>query len=164
MPIIPGSLKITELGDPGLGPGVKTWRIEAIDSRGRLWVQGSFKVTQAEAEAKRDAAVFDLVELDLRELLEFVQLGDPNTVAAFDYTNRDITEDAGEEHIFQWFAEAGGAEAITVAWWMDGINTGKFNSIRDRIGYTGAQGSDITSRFTFMVTVEPFYDLTIEAP
>ena len=145
-----------------LGPGVKTWMIHAVDDRGRRWRHGTLKMTLAEAEVIRDAVVFNLAEQDNQELLEWVQAR--NTVADFDFTNRDITEDQGEEYIFQWFAEAEGAEAITVAWWMNDINTGKFNAVRDRIGYTGDQGADITSRFTFMVSVNPWYDLTVEAP
>ena len=96
------------------------------------------------------------------ELLAWVQAR--NTVAAFDYTDRDIVQADGEEHVFQWFAGSPGTEAITVAWWMDDINTGKFNAIRDRIGYSGEAGANITSRFTFMVSVEPWYDAIEEAP
>ncbi len=145
-----------------IGPGVKRWRVDGVDVLGRIWVHGPFSGTQAEAEVIRDAVVWDLAEQDKAEVLAWVQ--ERNTVAAFDYTDRDIVEADGEEHVFQWFAENLGAEAITVAWWMDGINTGKFNSIRDRIGYTGDQGATITIRFSDMVVVEPTYDLTIEAP
>ncbi len=144
------------------GPGVMRWRVDAVDAKGRRWVHGPFFGTQAEGDVIRDAVVFDLAEEDKSELLAWVQAR--NTVAAFDYTDRDITEVRGEEHIFQWFVESLGAEAITVAWWLDAINTGKFNNILGRIGYTGNQGDSITSRFAGMVTVEPFYDATIEAP
>ncbi len=144
------------------GPGIKRWRVDGVDALGRIWVHGPFSGTQAEAEVIRDAVVWDLAELDLRDVLEWVQAR--NTVAAFDYTDRDITQAEAEEHVFKWFAESRGVDAITVAWWMDGINTGKFNSIRDRIGYTGDQGATITIRFSDMVVVEPTYDLTIEAP
>ena len=150
-----------------LGPGHKRWRVDGENLRGRPWKHGSFGGTLAEAEVIRDAITAEslgMAETDLAELLEFVQLGDPNTVAAFDYTDRDIVQADGEEHIFKWFAEAEGAEAITVAWWLESINTGTFNSIRNRIVYTGTQGADITSRFTFMGLAEPWYDLTVEAP
>ena len=144
------------------GPGVKRWRVDATDARGRIWVHGPFFGTQAAGEVVRDAVAFDLAEQDKAELLEWVHAR--NTVAAFDYTGRDITEAQGEEHVFQWFAESPGAEAITVAWWLDSINTGTFNNILGRVGYTGDQGDSITSRFTSMVTVDPWYDLTIKAP
>lgn len=137
----------------------------AIDSLGREWRRSRARFAdEAAAEAASDA--FDwtvqLIGADQQELLEWVQA--LNTVADFDFSGRDIDEDAGEEFIFQWFAESEGSNAITVAWWMDDINTGQFNSIRDRIGYTGLQGADITSRFTFMVAVNPWYDFIVEAP
>ncbi len=145
-----------------IGPGIKRWRVDGVDALDRIWVHGPFSGTQAEAEVIRDGVVWDLAELDKAELLAWVQAR--NTVADFDYTDRDIVQADGEEHVFQWFAESPGVDAITVAWWMDEINTGRFKAIRDRIGYTAAQGSAITSRFTFMVSVEPWYDLIVEAP
>ncbi len=144
-----------------IGPGVKRWRIDAVDALGRPWKHGSFSGTQTEGEAVRDSVVFDLAELDKRELLEWVQAR--NTVASFDYTNRDITEAQGEEHVFQWFMESLGAEAITVAWWFDSLNTGAFNAITTRMDIVEHR-MDITSRFTFMVSVDPWYNLTIEVP
>ncbi len=161
MPIVSRTLtKIANRED--IAPGWKRWRIEGKDARGRPWVLGPFGDIQVDAEARLAAVSWNLAEADNEDLLLWVQAR--NTVASFDYTDRDITLDDGEEYIFQWFAEAPGDDAMTVAWWMDGINTGKFNSIRDRIGYTGAQGADITSRFTFMVSVEPWYQFTVEAP
>lgn len=158
MPIVSRVLK--ELATRSdLGPGVKTWRVDGEDARGRRWVKGPFKVTRAEAEAIRDATSWDLAEADKRELLKWVQAG--NTVASFDITNRDITEEQGEEHIFRWFMESLGADAITVSWWLDDINTGKFNAITTRMNIVEHR-SNITSRFTFMVSVEPWYDFTIE--
>ncbi len=145
-----------------IGPGIKRWRVDGVDALGRIWVHGPFSGTQAEAEVIRDAVVWDLAEVDKTELLAWVQAR--NTVAVFDYTDRDITQADGEEHVFKWFTESPGAEAITVAWWMDDINTGKFNNILARVGFTGDQGDTITSRFSSMVTVEPFYDLIVEAP
>jgi hypothetical protein len=142
-------------------PDRKRWRIDGVDALGRGYVHGPFSGTQAEADAVLSTVVWNLTKADKDELLDWVK--NRNTVASFDYTNRDITELDGEEYIFQWFAESPGNDAILVAWWMDSINTGKFNSIRDRIGYTGDQGADITSRFSFMVTVEPWYEFIVEA-
>ncbi len=161
MPIVSKTLiKVANRED--ISPGWKRWCINGKDSTGRLWVYGSFGGTQADAEEVLAGVSWDLSEADLVDVLRWVQAR--NTVASFDYTDRDITKADAEEHIFKWFAEADGEEAITVAWWMDDINTGKFNSIRDRVGYTGTQGADITSRFTFMVAVEPWYQFTIKAP
>ena len=137
----------------------------AVDDKGREWRRSRSRFAdEAAATVASDAHNWtpQLISQDKQDLLVWVQA--LNDVADFDYTGRDTDEDAGEEFIFQWFAENLGDDAITVAWWMDDINTGKFNSIRDRIGYTGIQGADITSRFTFMVSVEPWYDLTIETP
>ncbi len=161
MPITSTSLvKLANRED--VGAGIKRWRVDGLDARGRRWVRGPFFAIEAEAEAIRSTVVWNLSEADFAELLVWVQ--SRQSVADFDFTNRDINEDEGEEFIFQTFAESPGDEAIKLAWWMDDINTGKFNQIRDRLGYTGTQGADITSRFTFMVSVEPWYDFIVEAP
>ncbi len=158
MPIT--SRTLTELASrEDIAPGFKRWRVDAVDAKGRRWVHGPFGGTLAEAEPIRDAVAFDLADLDKRELLEWVQAR--NTVADFDYTDRDIAEAQGEEHVFQWFMESPGAEAITVAWWLDSINTGRFNAITTRMNIVEHR-ANITSRFTFMISVEPWYDFTIK--
>ena len=164
MPIASRTLTLLATRDD-LGVGVKTWRVTGANLLGRPWKYGSFKVTQAEAEVIRDAITAEslgLAETDLGELLAWVQ--GRNTVATFDFTDRDITKAEGEEHILKWFAESMGVEAITVAWWLDDINTGAFNRILSRVGYTGDEGAEITDRFSQLVVVEPFYDLTVKAP
>lgn len=143
-------------------PGWKRWRIEATDNRGRVWTEGPFGALQADAEIRRDAFTADSSDLDRAELLAWVQA--LNEVDAFDYTNRDIDQDAGEEYIFQWFAERPGDDAITVAWWVEGINTGKFNSIRDRIPYSGLEGADIQQKASNLVLAQPWYDKIVLAP
>lgn len=142
------------------GNGKFKVREDHTDARGNSHLV-SYRTTksQVEVEVDMNARVIDLASGDNQELLSWVK--SRNTVASFDYTNRDINQLDGEEFIFQWFAESDGDEAITVAWWMDSINTGTFNNIRDRIGYTGQQGADITSRFQFMVLVEPWYNFTV---
>ena len=162
MPIVSKSLVLLANQPTAAEPDRKRWRVDGIDARGHRYVHGPFGGTQAEADAVLAGVVWELTGIDNAELLDWVKAR--NTVASFDYTNRDITQADGEEYIFQWFAEADGDEAITVAWWMDSINTGTFNAIRDRIGYTALQGADITSRFTFMVAVEPWYQFIVEAP
>ncbi len=42
-----------------LGPGIKRWRIDAVDDLGRRWVHGPFSGTRAKGESVRDAVVFD---------------------------------------------------------------------------------------------------------
>ncbi len=148
----------------GVDPGVKRWRIDAVDALGRVWVHGPFNGTQAEGEAARDAVVFDTAGLDMQELLEFVQLGAPNTVAAFDITNRDITEEEGEEHIYLTFATNDREIALTLAWWLKTLKTGERNTIAARIGFTGGQRGRIHQRYPPMVVVLPWLDAVEEAP
>ena len=159
MPVI--SRQLTKLANrDDIAPGMKKWRVDGVDAKGRGWKHGPFgPVDLVEAESIRDGVVWDLAGQDFSDLLEWVQA--LNTVATFDLTDRDITEDQGEEFITQWFAEALGQDAITVAWWLDGINTGLFNAITARIGYDGAQKSDITNRFTFLLVAEPWWDKTV---
>lgn len=147
-----------------IGPGVKSWRVDAVDTRGRPWVHGPFKVTQAEAEVIRDAVTFDLAELDKRELLEFVQLGPPNTVAAFDYTDHDITEEDGEEHIYLTFAANTREIALPLSWWLNTLKTGARNNIAGRVGFSGTQSGRIDQRYTPMVMVLPWLDAMEEVP
>ncbi len=147
-----------------LGPGVKTWRVEAVDARGRPWKKGPFKVTQVEAEIIRDAAVWDLIRRDKAELLKFVQLGTPNTVAAFDYTGSDITEEDGEDHIYLTFAINDREIALDLAWWLNTKNTGELNTIAGRVGFTGDERGRIHQRFPPMIVVNPWLDSVEEAP
>ena len=146
------------------GPGIKRWRVDAVDALGRIWVQGPFNGTQVEAEARRDAAVFNLAGKDKKELLQFVLLGTPNTVSAFDYTDRDITELDGEDHIYLTFATEDRVIALDLAWWLDTLNTGQRNTIAGRIGFTGDQRGRVDQRFPPMVVVNPFLDAIEEAP
>ncbi len=138
-------------------------RVSGLDAVGRNWVHGPFWADSlVDAEGIRDGVVWDLASEDNADLLVWVQVLNP--VSTFDLTGRDITEDQGEEFIMRWFAEKPGEEAITVSWWLDGINTGTFNSIRDRLGLTGAQGSTITQRFTFLLAAEPWWDVVVKVP
>ncbi len=149
---------------PDLGLGVKRWRVDAVDALGRRWVHGPFSGTQAEGEVIRDAWTPDLAELDKRELLEFVQIGAPNTVAVFDYTDRNITEDEGEEHVYLTFATSKHEIALTLAWWLDTLNTGARNNIAGRIGFSGQQRGRVDQRYPPMVVVLPWLDAVEGAP
>ncbi len=58
MPIV--SRTLTMLANrEDIGPGIKRWRVDAIDALGGVWVHGPFSGTRAEAEVIRDATVFD---------------------------------------------------------------------------------------------------------
>ncbi len=144
------------------GPGVKRWRVDAVDALGRIWVHGPLSGTQAEAEVIRDAVVWDLGELDRAELLTWVQAG--NTVAAFDYTNRDLTEEEGEEHIYLTFATNDREIALTLAWWLDTLNTGARNNIAGRLDFSGQQRGRVDQRYPPMVVALPWLDAVEEAP
>ncbi len=135
----------------------------AVDGKGQLWSRSRARFTsEAFAQADLDAYnwTLQLRDRDFNDLLVWVQ--ERNTVATFDLTDRDITEDEGEEFIMVWFAGHGGNKAITVAWWLDSLNTGQFNTIRDRVPFTGVQGSTITSKFTFLLAAEPWWNVIVE--
>ncbi len=135
----------------------------AVDAKGREWRRSRSRfASETVAQTAADAHDWtpQLQDRDFADLLVWVQ--DRNTVATFDLTGRDITEDDGEEFIMVWFAGHEGDEAITVAWWLDSINTGQFNTIRDRVPFTGVQGSTITSKFTFLLAAEPWWNVIVE--
>jgi hypothetical protein len=157
MPII--SRTLTKLADrEDLGVGIKTWRIDGLDAIGERWVYGPFNATQAEAEVLRDTVVWDLAGRDRNAVLEFVQQGAPNTVAAFDYTNRDIVEDDGEDFVYLTFATSGRDMALRLAWWLDTLTTGARNTIGGRVGADGAARGRIDQRYPPMVLVLPWLD------
>ena len=163
MPIVSRSL--TFLADrPDLGTDIKRWRIDGTDALGFNWVYGPFNAIQSEAETLRDTVTWDLAGRDLSNLLEFVQLGSPNTVAAFDYTNRDIVEIDGEDHIYRTFAINERDIALMLAWWLDTLNTGQRNTIGGRVGADGAMRGRIDQRFPAMVLVLPWLDAAEELP
>ncbi len=135
----------------------------AVDALGRPWRRSRARFTnEATAQAAADAHDWtpQLKDEDFTDLLVWVQ--DRNPVSTFVLTDRDITEDEGEEFIMVWFAGHEGNDAVTVAWWLDSITTGRFNSIRDRVPFTGVQGSTITSKFTFLLAAAPWWNVIVE--
>lgn len=137
----------------------------AVDAQGKEWRRSRSRFNnESAAEAASDAHNWtsQLQDVDFADLLLWVQ--GRNLISDFDFTGRDITEDEGEEFIMSWFGKSSGDLAITVAWWLDDLNTGAFNEIRNRVGYTGDEGSTITQRFTFLLLAEPWWDVTVEAP
>lgn len=162
MPII--SRTLTKLANrEDLGSGIKTWRANGTDGRGRPWIHASFRGTQIEAEAIRDAAwtTRELANQDLDELIDWVEAR--NTVASFDYTNRDIDQDAGEEFVMIEFARRLGDQAIKLAWWVESLNPPTFGRIRDRIGWTNEEGTIVQDRAIGLLAAEEFYNTTVKA-
>ena len=136
-------------------------RVSGLDAVDRNWVHGPFWADSVvDAEGIRDGVVWDLAAVDFSDLLAWVQ--DRNTVATFDLTDRDITEEQGEEHIVTWFATNLGAEAITVAWWIESLNPPSYTAIANRIGYTTQQRTDVQDRAIDLLAAEPRFDLVVE--
>lgn len=163
MPII--SRTLTKLANrEDLGVGIKRWRAEGVDGRGRAWAHGPFSAIQAEAEIIRDSAwsTEQLAEVDLKEVIVWVE--GKNTVASFDFTNRDITEQQAEDHVAAEFAQREGDEAIRLAWWIESLNPPSWSAIGNRIGWTGQEQSDIQDRAISLTAAEPLYDATFEVP
>jgi hypothetical protein len=161
MPIV--SRVLTKLSNrEDLGAGLKKWRVDAVDGRGRPWRHSAFLATQAQAEVVRDTVAFDLANQDKLELLQWVL--DRNTVASFDLTGRDITEEQGEDFVMTTFAASPGEEAIPLAWWVESLGPPAFSTIRDRIGWSPAEGTLVQDRAIALLAAEPDFNTTITAP
>jgi hypothetical protein len=163
MPIL--SKNLTKLANrEDLGAGFKKWRIDGKDARGRRYTHGPFGGTQIEAEAVRDSIDWADArrEEDYKDALHWVQ--DGNLLDTFDLSNRDITLEQAEESVFAWFASKPGNEAMTVVWWMEQFNTGDFNAIRNRIGYSGDALSEIPLRVSALFNAIGHYDNTFKRP
>ena len=119
---------------------------------------------EAAAQAALDA--FDwtphLKDMDFADLLIWVE--SLNTVASFDLTGRDITEEEGEDFIAGTFSESSGDEAIRLAWWVESITPPIWTVIHTRIGWTSEQGTDVQDRAISLNAAEPLYDATVEVP
>lgn len=136
-------------------------RVSGIDTKGRNWIHGPFWAdTLVAAETIRDGVVWDVENADFGDLLTWVQ--NRNIVADFDLTDRDITENQGEEFIVTWFATHLGDEAITVSWWIESLNPSSYTAIVNRIGYTMQQRSDVQDRAISLLAVEPRFNLLVD--
>jgi len=158
MPIV--SRTLTKLANrDDIEPGMKRWRVDGIDARDRDWVHGPFFALEGTpAEAIRDAAwtTQQLQDVDLSEVIEWVEL--KNTVASFDFTNRDITEEQAEDHIATEFASRLGDAAIRLAWWIESLGPPSWTAIANRIGWTSQQRSDVQDRGIALEAAEASYD------
>jgi len=139
-------------------------RFIGVDAVGRNQRQGTSRFVNLAAVSAALTVLNwteQLRQSDFRDLLKWVQ--DLNDPALFDFTNRDINLEAGEEFLMQWFAGAPGDNAITIAWWLlpPSLNTGQFNTIRDRVPFTGDQGATIKQKATFLFQAEPWWDVIV---
>jgi len=86
MPIV--SRTLTKLANrDDIAPGLKRWRVDGVDGKGRQWVHGPFLGTQVNAEAIRDSAWTQqqLEQADEDEGLQFIENGgDPESFARED--------------------------------------------------------------------------------
>ncbi len=135
----------------------------AVDERGREWRRSRSRfANEAAAQAASDA--FDwtaqLQGTDFQDLLVWVQ--DKNASDDFDFINRDLTLLEGEKRLLIWFASHEGAEAITIAWWIEDMGPPVYKAIRIRAGYDSATGSRIQDRAIDLFVADPSFDATEE--
>ena len=137
----------------------------AVDARGREWRRSRSRFAD-EAAAQTALDSFDwtaqLEDADFADLLVWVQA--KNDPAGFDFTNRDLTLLEGEEALLVWFATHQGVDALTVAWWVEGLGPSEFIAIRDRVGYDATTGTRIQDRGIALLAVEPSFDAIEETP
>ncbi len=102
--------------------------------------------SEAEARIAMNArnVTEQLKEADFTDLLAWTQA--KNNPDDFDFTGRDLTLLEGEERLMTWFATRDGEKAITIAWWIKGMNNPAFNPIRDRLGIDVTDGNTIRDR------------------
>ncbi len=160
MPIATRTLEVQPTAD-----GTVFASFLAVDGLGREWRRSRSRFAdEAAAQAALDA--FDwtvqLQDTDFNDLLVWTQA--KNAPGAFDFANRDLALLEGEERMLVWFASHEGAEAITLAWWVEGLNPPQFKAIRDRVGYDAATGTRIQDRAIALFAVEPSFDAVEEAP
>jgi hypothetical protein len=119
-----------------------------VDDLFRQWLRGRSRfVDEDAAEAASDA--FDwtvqLKDKDYQDLLGFVRAfpgGAENEPSDFDFTDRDLTFLEGEERLLADFATNVDL-ALELAWWVASMNPPAFNAIRDRLGISSIEGSEM---------------------
>lgn len=120
--------------------------------------------SEAEATVTMNARdmTAQLEEADFRDLLAWVQA--KNLPGIFDFTNRDLDLLAGEEQLLVWFATQHGADAITLAWWVESMTPPVYNAIRLRSGFDSDAGTRIQDRAIDLLAVEDNFDAVEKAP
>lgn len=137
----------------------------AVDDQGREWRRSRSRfVSEAAAQAALDTHDWgpQLESADFQDLLIWVR--GLNTVADFDLTDRDITEEQGEDFIAGTFAESPGADAIHLAWWIESLSPPSWAAIFTRVGWTSQEGSRIQDRAIALLAAEPVFDAVEEIP
>ena len=120
-----------------------------IDALGREWQRGRSRFANvAAAEAASDAHDWtaSLKDVDYGEVLEFVRAfpgGDENQPSAFNFTDRDLTLLEAEERLLVDFA-INVELALELCWWVADMNPPTFAAIRDRVGISSIEGSEMT--------------------
>ncbi len=131
----------------------------AVDSLSRPWRRSRTRFAD-EAVAIAASNAFDwtsqLQDADFQDLLTWVRA--KNHSDDFDFTGRDMTLLGGEERLLVWFASNLGADAIDLAWWVEGFNPPSYTAIRIRAGYDASAGSRIQDRAIALLAAEPTFD------
>jgi len=83
---------------------------------------------------------------DFSELLIHVEIPSQQLPSTFDWANRDIRENDGEDYLYLLFA---GQDAHTVgnlAWWVNGLSDPDHQTIYTRLEYTASEGARIKNK------------------
>ncbi len=137
----------------------------AVDELGREWRRSRSRFAdEVAAQTASDAYdwTLQLRDKDFQDLLVWVQA--KNASNDFNFSNRDLTLLEGEERLLVWFASNEGANAITLAWWVEDMTPPTFNAIRDRVGYDTATGSRIQDRAIDLFAAEASFDVIEATP
>ncbi len=160
MPIVTRTLEVQPTRSGGIFASFL-----AVDALGREWRRSRARfANEAAAQTASDAHDWSsqLHDTDFDDLLVWTQA--KNDPGDFVLTGRDLTLLAGEEQLLVWFASHEGDLAITLAWWVEGMNPPTFSAIRDRAGYDAATGTRIQDRAIAMVAAESSFDVVEETP
>lgn len=106
-----------------------------------------------------------LVQRDIGDLIQWVETSEGeitgNPVSTFDFTNRDITENDGEDEVTQEFARRQGDSAMRLCWWIESLGNPQWTAITTRLGWSntaGEIGERVQTRGINLTTALPDYD------
>ncbi len=112
-------------------------------------IRHSYKaVSEAQAITDMNARVVtkQLKNSDLPDFLLHVRAPAKNLPSTFNFTDRDITLEDGEDFLYKRFAESTGGNAIGLAWWIKGLTPPDFNTIRDRALHDVDEGDRVKDK------------------
>lgn len=120
------------------------WRVREVhtDALGVDFTFQYLAASVAEATTNMNSAeraaetVAILVDRDIQEVIVWVEAR--NTPASFDYTDRDIDSDRGEEEVAKHFARSPGEVALLFAWWIESLGPPAWTAIATRLGWSTA--------------------------